>query len=170
MTELANFARVKRGFHRVGLALSIVLGAFALAGGAIFSWDSAGSQREHFLAMRCAIEKLDTKATDTSASPPQITDEHDLDRLALGTVFIDPDGKKRTKLPAVVPIGKLGCGYSFETASREELAASRNNGFNYAVTLASYLGVTALITALVGLRVYYSVAAFSWIVRGFMRG
>ena len=85
-------------------------------------------------------------------------------------LFIDPDGKKRTKLPAVVPIGKLGCGYSFETASREELAASRNNGFNYAVTLASYLGVTALITALVGLLVYYSVAAFSWIVRGFMRG
>jgi hypothetical protein len=52
----------------------------------------------------------------------------------------------------------------------EELAASRNSGFSYSATLSSYLGLTALVTGFVGLVAYYSVAAFSWIVRGFMRG
>ena len=144
MNELANSTRVKRGFHRVGLALSIVLGALALVAGAIFSWDSSGSQREQFLARQCVVNAMNKY----KPNPDNIYAE-DVLNLDL----------------------RRDC-HSSEPSDKglEEMKQLVNSGFSYTATLASYLGVTALITALVGLLAYYSVAAFSWIVRGFMRG
>ncbi|MEX0841911.1 MAG: hypothetical protein WD039_06455, partial [Xanthobacteraceae bacterium] len=169
MTDISNSMRMNRGFHRIGIVLAIVLATCTLAIGAFVSSEDANSKQRRFSALQCADEKLKAKFVETSPSPSQIKDEHDYELLALGAVFIDPEGKKRQKLPNEIPIGKMGCGYSFSTASREEVANSQNVGFSYGASLASGLGITALITSLVGLLTYLLVMTSSWIVRGFMR-
>ncbi|MFZ0422825.1 MAG: hypothetical protein WAL80_08100 [Xanthobacteraceae bacterium] len=141
MTELANSARVKRGFHRVGLALSILLGALTLVGGAMFSWDSANSQREQFLARRCIVNEMNKSSPGNKWTGEVV-------EIECHSTFPGWDSAKEL----------------------EKLKQSVNSGFSYIATLASYLAVTALIASLVGLVAYFSVAAFSWIVRGFMRG
>jgi hypothetical protein len=89
--------------------------------------------------------------------------------LALGTVFIVPEGTKRQKIPETVPIGKLGCGYSFSTACRSEIVASRATKFSYGAAIVSRLALTSLVSSVVALMGYFSIVVISWIVRGFMR-
>jgi len=106
-----------------------------------------------------------------SAPPP----DYVIDRPQAGAEFGWPigvaDGRERESWPGVplVHIGKMGCGDSFLTATVDEILASQNSGFSYIIGIASYLGLTALVTGLVGLAAYFSIAGFSWIVRGFMR-
>src|SRR5262249_1526481 len=132
MSELSPSMRVKRGFHRIGVALALVLGACTLAIGVIMSVTSADSQQRLFLALRCADQKLAQE-----------------DIVAFGKSYY---GR--------IPIGKMGGG-SFSTASPQEILASRDNSFSYSTSLVSSLGITVLITGLVGLITYFSVAAFS---------
>lgn len=139
MTELPNSERVGRGFHRIGLALAIVLGASTLAIGTLASIEAANSQKERFQTLRCADE-----LTKGEKSPGQSK----WDDFLL----------------------QARCHYFLWSGTAEELVRSENSGFSFGATLSSYLGLTALVTGFVGLVAYYSVAAFSWIVRGFMRG
>jgi hypothetical protein len=139
MTELPNSERVERGFHRIGVALAIVLGVSTLAIGTTVSIERANLQQERLLSLWCANE-----LTKMEKSPGQSK----WDDLLL----------------------QAECHYFLWSGTAEELAASRNSGFSYSATLASYLGITVLLTGFVGLVAYFSIAALSWIVRGFMHG
>jgi hypothetical protein len=170
MVDQSASLLVKRGLHRVGVALATLLGVSTFALGVIIAIDSVNSQYDYFLALRCADKNLSAKSSESEASPPHIANESELDTLPLGSTFIDPNGTKRYYIPPTVPIGKIGCGHSeLQTAPRVDVTESRTKPFSYSATLVTYLGIAALLTGLVVLATYFSVMMLSWIVRGFMR-
>jgi hypothetical protein len=169
MTDLSASMRVKRGLHRFGIVLAIVLGTCTLAIEVPISLERVNYQSARFVALRCADEKLEAKAAATRASPPRISDAAEYELIELGSLFIDPEGNVRQKVGSMVPIEELECGSSIP-ASREEIEASRTSNFGYKRELVSAIAMAALMTLLVGLAAYFSIAAFSWIIRGFMRG
>lgn len=166
MVERPNSIRVKRGFHRIGIALALFLGACAAALGVILSVQDRNEQEKYFQALRCAAAKLNDDEVKQ------------LQRL-VPLVPSDPSKRRLPKeaWPVEMPIGLLGCG-EFETermqAYVEEIDAARRSDFSDIRdrwgyhTLARSLGVTALVTGCVAFATYFLVAIFSWIVRGFM--
>lgn len=191
MATLSPSLRAKRGFHRVGVSLGAALGASILAIGIYVSLERVNSQQGQFLALRCADEKLIDAHQIRAVSGPW----EEYRRHASPT----PDGLGRYKITTPegtydviaaagstekeiyekvqayltktgqIRIDQLGCGDAVLTASASDVAASRNSGFSYSAALAIPLGVAVLSSGLVALLAYFSVAAVSWIVRGFMR-
>jgi hypothetical protein len=160
--------RAKRGFHRLGIVLATCLGLCALAVGIIVSLDNAASRRDRFIALQCADRKLQAKSDETSSAPANVTSKNEADLLPMGSTFVGPDGKTRLRIPEIVSLRELGCSSAI-SASRDEIAESRTIGFGYATTIATDLGLSALIAGVVALLGYISVGMISWIVRGFLR-
>jgi len=57
MTDPSIPMRVKRGFHRVGIALAVVLGLCTLAIGTMESIDQANFRARKFMVLRCEEEQ-----------------------------------------------------------------------------------------------------------------
>jgi hypothetical protein len=73
----------------------------------------------------------------------------------------------------------LGCNYArgialeefnmWQSATTDEIAASRTKQFSYFRAAVDSLASTAYLTSMTALISYFSIAAFAWVVRGFMR-
>jgi hypothetical protein len=164
--NLSPTERVKRGFHRIGIAIATVLAAGTLTMGILISLHEVGAQQSRFSELRCAYNEARLgQDFKRNMLPPELTavlTNNPARRILFEALVADEWARE-------IPIGKIGCGRLFSTATVREIMQSGAADFSYSGALIFPLGLTALIASLIAFASYFAVSTASWIARGFMR-